>query len=219
MSRLCPRPAPAPAGIVRPPSETTAMVAASLSPRRGELFEFAVHGAPRSLHRVDSRREPSERCNQPRNVDPRRAPDGAIHIHFRIRNTSQSLYVHEAPPGVTALEILRQPLPPAAAKSQVSCHKASFCLIHSIFARTDFYCACTNHSSRCVLVLQHTMRCDDTWHRRNAEAIAIAATGCSLVQRREEFRNRRRSSIPVPPRRKHGPHRAAYGCARRGCAP
>jgi hypothetical protein len=106
-----PRPAPASAGIVRPPSETTAMVAASLSPRRGELFEFAVHGAPRSLHRVDSRREPSECRNQPRNVDPRRAPDGAIHIHFRIRNTSQSLYVHEAPPGVTALEILRQPLP------------------------------------------------------------------------------------------------------------
>ena len=137
-----PRPAPAPAGIVRPPSETTAMVAASLSPRRGELFEFAVHGAPRSLHPVDSRREPSECRNQPRNVDPRRAPDGAIHIHLRIRNTSQSLYVHEAPPGVTALEILRQPLPPGAAKSQMSCHKVSFCLIHSIFARTDFYCAC-----------------------------------------------------------------------------
>lgn len=112
MSRLCPRPTPAPAGIVRPPSETTAMVAASLSPRRGELFEFAVHGAPRSFHRVDARREPSERCNQPRNVDPGRTPDGAIHIHFRIRHTSQSLYVHEAPPGVTALEILRQPLPP-----------------------------------------------------------------------------------------------------------
>ena len=144
MSRLCPRPAPASAGIVRPPSETTAMVAASLSPRRGELFEFAVHGAPRSLHRVDSRREPSECRNQPRNVDPRRAPDGAIHIHLRIRNTSQSLYVHEAPPGVTALEILRQPLPPGAAKSQMSCHKASFRLIHSIFARTNFYCACTS---------------------------------------------------------------------------
>lgn len=138
MPRLCPRPALAPAGIVRPPSETTAMVAASLSPRRGELFEFAVHGAPRSLHRVDSRREPSECRNQPRNVDPRRAPDGAIHIHLRIRNTSQSLYVHEAPPGVTALEILCQPLPPGAAKSQVSCHKASFRLIHSIFARTNF---------------------------------------------------------------------------------
>jgi hypothetical protein len=139
MSRLCPRPALAPAGIVRPPSETTAMVAASLSPRRGELFEFPVHGAPRSLHRVDSRREPSECRNQPRNVDPRRAPDGAIHIHLRIRNTSQSLYVHEAPPWVTALEILRHhPLPPGAAKSQVSCHKDSFRLIHSIFALTNF---------------------------------------------------------------------------------
>ena len=132
-----------PPTLIRSPSETTAMVAASLSPRRGELFEFAVHGAPRSFHRVDAWREPSESCNQPRNVDPRRAPDGAIHIHLRIRNTSQSLYVHEAPPGVTALEILRQPLPPAAAKSQVSCHNASFCLIHSIFARIYFYCACT----------------------------------------------------------------------------
>ena len=137
-----PRSAPAPAGIVRPPSETTAMVAARLSPRRGELFEFAVHGAPRSFHPVDSRREPSECRDQSRNVDPRRAPDGAIHIHLRIRNTSQSLYVHEAPPGVTALEILRQPPPPEAAKLQASCHNASFCLIHSIFARTDFYCAC-----------------------------------------------------------------------------
>jgi len=154
-------------GLVSSPSDTTATVAASLSPRRGELFEFAVHGAPRSFHRVDTRREPSEGCNQPRNVDPGCAPDGAIHIHLRIRNTSQSLYVHEAPPGVTALEILRQPLPPDAAKSQVSCHNVCFCLIHSIFARADFYCARTKlQGSRCILVLQHTMRCDDTWHRR-----------------------------------------------------
>jgi hypothetical protein len=29
--------------------------------------------------------------------------------------------------------------------------------------------------SRCVLVLQHTMRSDDTWHRRNDNATAIAA--------------------------------------------
>jgi hypothetical protein len=77
---------------------TRTRFAARSLPRRGELLEFAIHRAPRSLHRVESRRQPSERRDQPSHPHARPVRDGSIHIHFRIGDTNQSLCVHKAPP-------------------------------------------------------------------------------------------------------------------------
>lgn len=83
------------------------MCAANLLPRRRELLELAVHRAPRRFHRIKSGRKPSERRDQPRHAHARSTPYGPVHVHFRIRNINQALYVHQAPPGVIALEIFR----------------------------------------------------------------------------------------------------------------
>jgi hypothetical protein len=93
--------------------ETTAMAAASLLPRRGKLLELAVHRAPRRLHRVGSRPEPSERRDQAPHPYARPGSDNSSHVHLRIREVVQLLYVHEAPPEVVALKIFRsRPRPP-----------------------------------------------------------------------------------------------------------
>jgi hypothetical protein len=93
------------------------MLALGLFPGRRELVEFAIHRAPRSLQRVDSGRKPSERGGQPRRSDARRPSNDSIHVHFRIRYVRQPLCVHEAPPGVIALEILRSCPPPPETKN------------------------------------------------------------------------------------------------------
>src|SRR5271156_6225400 len=82
------------------PRETAAIFATRLIPRRGKLLDFAVHRAPRSLHRVDSRREPSERRDQPPHSHARLASDCSIHVHLWIRNVNQPLCIHKTSPWV-----------------------------------------------------------------------------------------------------------------------
>src|SRR5512146_1053388 len=101
---------------ITPSCETTVMSAANLLPRRGELLEFAVHRAPRSFHRVKSRTEPPERREQPLHPHTRRASDDPFHVYFRIGNVKQLLHIHEAPPGVIALEFSTPAQPPGDAE-------------------------------------------------------------------------------------------------------
>jgi hypothetical protein len=125
---------------IAPPSRHQAM-SAGLLPRRGELLEFAIHGAPRRLHRVESRAEPSERRDQPPHLHTRRASDGPIHIQFRIGNVKQPLYVHEAPPEGIALGDPPLLHHPKGTETQLLCHVAKLWLMHSIFASEHLYYA------------------------------------------------------------------------------
>ena len=173
--------------------ETTARFVASLVPRRGELLELAVHRPPRSLHRVDSRSKPSERRDQPRHPHARRPSDRSIHIHFRIRNVNQPLCIHEAPPGVIALEILRScPCPPS--------HEERNC--HAIMLNRVLYIQFllvpirivqgANLSARKRVRLQRVMRCGATAHPTKIRKLMPRP---SLAYCREEFRDRHRGVL------------------------
>jgi hypothetical protein len=121
---------------IRLPRKTRGRFAASLVPRRGKLLDFAVHRSPRSIHRVHSRSQPSERRGQPPHPRARLAFDCPVHVHFRIGNANRPLSIHKAPPRVVTSEIRRScPHRPETQETQLLCHQAKmrFSIVPSWF--------------------------------------------------------------------------------------